>query len=145
MTYPSNFFLTVALTYNSRIPGRAVATWLLYGGQKVVFYGLPCIFLNSDFDYWKSYIWAYSWLIHHILFFKWPKHIALESMAAPLLMNTLRWSKVMFYEVLCIFQGWGAGAGRSRVFLAPWSRSRLKKKQEHEPLGKKVRSRSRSR
>ena len=24
-------------------------------------------------------------------------------------------------------QGWGAGAGRSRVFLAPWSRSRLKK------------------
>ena len=29
-------------------------------------------------------------------------------------------------------QGWGAGAGRSRVFLAPWetirSRSRLKKK-----------------
>ena len=31
-------------------------------------------------------------------------------------------------------QGWGAGAGRSRVFLAPWSRSRLEKK---------VRSRSR--
>ena len=29
------------------------------------------------------------------------------------------------------FQDWGAGAGagRSRVFLAPWSRSRLKKKQ----------------
>ena len=25
-------------------------------------------------------------------------------------------------------QGWGAGAGRSRVFLAAWSRSRLKKK-----------------
>ena len=25
-------------------------------------------------------------------------------------------------------------AGRSRVFLAPWSRSRLKKKQELEPL-----------
>ena len=27
-------------------------------------------------------------------------------------------------------QGWGvrAGAGRSRVFLAPWSRNRLKKK-----------------
>ena len=25
-------------------------------------------------------------------------------------------------------QGWGAGAGRSRVFLTPWSRSRLKKK-----------------
>ena len=23
-------------------------------------------------------------------------------------------------------QGWGAGAGMSRVFLAPWSRSRLK-------------------
>ena len=37
-------------------------------------------------------------------------------------------------------QGWGAGAGRSRVFLAPWSRSRLKKKQEPEPFGKKVRS-----
>ena len=26
------------------------------------------------------------------------------------------------------FQGWGAGAGRGRVFLAPWSRSRLEKK-----------------
>ena len=25
-------------------------------------------------------------------------------------------------------QGWGAGAGQIRVFLAPWSRSRLKKK-----------------
>ena len=25
-------------------------------------------------------------------------------------------------------QGWGAGAGRSRFFLAHWSRSRLKKK-----------------
>ena len=39
------------------------------------------------------------------------------------------------------------GAGRSRVFLAPWSRSRsrLKKNQEPEPLGKKIRSRSRSR
>ena len=24
-------------------------------------------------------------------------------------------------------QGWGAGAGPSRVFLAPWSQSRLKK------------------
>ena len=33
------------------------------------------------------------------------------------------------------YQGWGAGAkaGRSRVFLAPWSRSRLKKNQEPEP------------
>ena len=26
------------------------------------------------------------------------------------------------------YQGWGAGAGRSRVFLAPWSRSRLEEK-----------------
>ena len=34
-------------------------------------------------------------------------------------------------------QDWGAGAGWSQVFLAPWSRSRLKKKQEPEPLGKK--------
>ena len=34
-------------------------------------------------------------------------------------------------------QGWEVGAGRSRVFLAPWSRSRFKKKQEPEPLGKK--------
>ena len=40
-------------------------------------------------------------------------------------------------------QGWEAGAGRSRVFLAPWnrSRSRLKKNEEPEPepepLGKK--------
>ena len=36
-------------------------------------------------------------------------------------------------------QGWGAGAGRSRVFSAPWSRSRsrLKKNEEPEPLGKK--------
>ena len=25
-------------------------------------------------------------------------------------------------------QGWGPGAGRSRVFLAPWCRSRLRKK-----------------
>ena len=45
--------------------------------------------------------------------------------------------------------GAGTGAGRSRVFLAPWSRSRLKKNQEPEPepepLGKKIRSRSRSR
>ena len=32
-------------------------------------------------------------------------------------------------------QGWGAD--RSRVFLAPWSRSRLKKNKEPEPLGKK--------
>ena len=33
----------------------------------------------------------------------------------------------------------GAGAGRSQVFLAPWSRSRsrLKKNQEPEPLWKK--------
>ena len=50
-----------------------------------------------------------------------------------------------------IIQGWGAGL--SRVFLAPWSRSRLKKKPgagagweknqepEPEPLEKKVRSR----
>ena len=37
-----------------------------------------------------------------------------------------------------IFQGWEAGAGQSRVFLAPWSRSRLKKKkQEPESLWKK--------
>ena len=49
---------------------------------------------------------------------------------------------------MCLKQGWGAGVGagtsRSRVFLAPWSRSRLKKKtgagiawkksQEPEPL-----------
>ena len=28
----------------------------------------------------------------------------------------------------CTNQGWGAGAGRSRVFLAPWSRSRMEKK-----------------
>ena len=40
-------------------------------------------------------------------------------------------------------QGWGAGAGLSRVFFAPWSRSqnRMKKKQEPElepePLVKK--------
>ena len=44
-------------------------------------------------------------------------------------------------------QSWGAEAGRSRVFLAPWSRSRLKRKpeagaaweknQEPEPLEKK--------
>ena len=27
-----------------------------------------------------------------------------------------------------MIHGWGAGAGLSRVFLAPWSRSRLKKK-----------------
>ena len=43
----------------------------------------------------------------------------------------------------------GAGAGQSRVFLAPWSRSRLKKiaraGAEPGPLGKKIRSRSRSR
>jgi len=44
------------------------------------------------------------------------------------------------------WKGWGAGAGRSRVFLAPWNQSRLKKKpgagagaawkksQEPEPL-----------
>ena len=38
-------------------------------------------------------------------------------------------------------KGWGAGAGRSRVFLAPWSR--LRKKQEPEPLQKKTRSQSR--
>ena len=25
-------------------------------------------------------------------------------------------------------QGWGAGSGRNRVILAPWSRSRLRKK-----------------
>ena len=33
-------------------------------------------------------------------------------------------------------QGWESGAGWSRVFLSPWSRSRsrLKKKQEPEPL-----------
>ena len=30
-------------------------------------------------------------------------------------------------RVLYFNQGWGAGAGRSRVFLAPWSRSRFKK------------------
>ena len=34
----------------------------------------------------------------------------------------------------CIKQGWGAGAGagagQSRVFWAPWSRSRLKKNEE---------------
>ena len=35
-------------------------------------------------------------------------------------------------------QGWGAGVGRSRLFLAPWSRSRLRKKQEPEPLEKKT-------
>ena len=44
------------------------------------------------------------------------------------------------------FQGWragvGAGAGRSGVFLAPWSRSRLKKKtRSRSRLEKKVRSR----
>ena len=53
----------------------------------------------------------------------------------------------------CVLQVLGAGAGRSRVFLAPWSRSRVltgagcfwllgagaawKKNQEPEPLGKK--------
>ena len=47
-------------------------------------------------------------------------------------------------ETFGLMQGWGAGAGRSRVFLAPWSRSRLRKKtgagaaqkksQEPEPL-----------
>ena len=30
-------------------------------------------------------------------------------------------------KIMCGIQGWGAGAGRSRVFLAPWSRSRLKR------------------
>ena len=42
-------------------------------------------------------------------------------------------------ELNSINQGWVAGASRSRVFLAPWSRSwsRLKKNQEPEPLGKK--------
>ena len=30
--------------------------------------------------------------------------------------------------LLCYFQGWRAGAMSSRVFLAPWSRSRLRKK-----------------
>ena len=40
-------------------------------------------------------------------------------------------------KFIYVFQGWGAGADRSRVFLAPWSRSRLKK-QEPEPLGKKI-------
>ena len=35
-------------------------------------------------------------------------------------------------EVNTKTQGWGAGAGLSRVFLAPWSRSRLKKNQELE-------------
>ena len=34
-------------------------------------------------------------------------------------------------------QGWGAGAGRSRVFLAPWSRSRLKKNRSRSRLEKK--------
>ena len=45
-------------------------------------------------------------------------------------------------------QGWVAGAGQSRVFLAPWSqsRSRLKKKNEEpESLGKKVMRQSISR
>ena len=30
-------------------------------------------------------------------------------------------------KIVSFYQGWGAGAGRSPVFLAPWSRSRLKK------------------
>ena len=33
-------------------------------------------------------------------------------------------------------QGWGAGAG-GRVFLAPWSRSRLKKNRSRSRLGNK--------
>ena len=42
-------------------------------------------------------------------------------------------------------QGWGAGASRSRVFLAPWSRLKKKQEPKPEPLGKKVSSRSQSR
>ena len=45
-------------------------------------------------------------------------------------------------KIHSLSQGWGAGW--SQVFLAPCSRSqsRLKKKLEPEPLGKKIRSRS---
>ena len=48
-------------------------------------------------------------------------------------------------ELNSINQGWVAGASRSRVFLAPWSRSwsRLKKTRSRSRLEKKVRSRSR--
>ena len=46
-------------------------------------------------------------------------------------------SRTRVNSEISILQGWGAGAGRSRVFLAPWSRSRLKKNEEPEPLEKK--------
>ena len=43
------------------------------------------------------------------------------------------WIRQLFHSKNKLFH---AGLG-SRVFLAPWSRSRLKKNQEPEPLGKK--------
>ena len=44
MSYPPNFFFKVTLTYMASISARAVATLILYGGQKVVFYEERCIF-----------------------------------------------------------------------------------------------------
>ena len=43
-----------------------------------------------------------------------------------------RLKSVFSADINTNYQGWGAGAGRSRVFLAPWSRSRSRSR-----LGKK--------
>ena len=51
--------------------------------------------------------------------------------------------EVIFLQTLSSYQDWGAGAGRSRVFLAPLSRSRLRKKPGARAAPKKTRSRSR--
>ena len=44
--------------------------------------------------------------------------------------NTISLGHVVSLKELSYYygQGWGAQASRSRVFMAPWSRSRLKKK-----------------
>ena len=51
------------------------------------------------------------------------------------LQNVQRFYRKMIFDVL--IQGWRAGAGRSRVFLAPWSWSRLKKTRSRSHLEKK--------
>ena len=57
----------------------------------------------------------------------------------------MKWAvpAVVLSIVFTYQQGLGARAGRSRLFLSPWSRSRLKKKPGAGAARKKVRSRSR--
>ena len=105
-----------------------IAIWIRISPQSKDIFFLE----NTQFEF----NWQNIWTLPIISEFPPGSKDANENSFRPFSIGLQRFFKLpLKIHNLSLCQGWGAGAGRSRVFLAPWSRSRLKK----------TRSRSRSR